>query len=336
MRTNSLAALVALTAVGLAFGQGPAPQPVQKPAAAKPDPNSLDAMIAAALKSNADIVHAEAKVSEASAALNAARLKVMQSVVTAHGAIRSAKATFELQEMLYKRTEEIVKLGQGGASEFELQKAQLDLQHARADVATAEAQLAILIGKTPGQGDLKNAYWEEANKSFATWSGAMRTGFIPMGDRVMTDDLRGTVRIWDVRDGHMFAEKFTATPVAGSMNERIRDGLKKTAKIENWKEPLPVDSVIEYLKKKAGADVPFRVLYSRPTTSGPTTVDLMAGELPLSAWLTAIEDSVPGLVFVVREYGILVTTKDRMPDDGLRVREFLLRTEPKPDAAKKP
>src|SRR5207237_8373668 len=100
----------------------------------------------------------------------------------------------------------------------------------------------------------------------------------------------------------------------------------KPVKIKEWKQPLPVDDVIEYLKKKAGVDFPIRGL--RMYKLSP--VDLMAGELPLSAWLLAVEDAVPELRFVVREYGLLVTTKDRMPEDAVRLREFLRSTPVKP------
>ena len=48
----------------------------------------------------------------------------------------------------------------------------------------------------------------------------------------------------------------------------------------------------------------------------------MTGELPVGAWLQMFEDSVPDLRMVVREYGILVTTKDRVPQGALTVQDF--------------
>src|SRR5438552_171969 len=102
--TNSVAVLIALMAVGWVEAQPPAGGnvvPVKPaPPPAKPDPNSLEAMIAAALKLNPDITHAEAKVTEANAALNKARLQVMQSVATAHGSLASAKATLKIVELV--------------------------------------------------------------------------------------------------------------------------------------------------------------------------------------------------------------------------------------------
>src|SRR5205807_1593697 len=69
--------------------QQPASKPAQKPAASSPE--SLEALMAAALKSNADIQVAEAKLREAEANLNKARVTVMQQVAAAHSALQSAR-----------------------------------------------------------------------------------------------------------------------------------------------------------------------------------------------------------------------------------------------------
>ena len=329
--TNSLAALVALVAVGLAAGQPSGGEPKPKPAAApaKPAPNSLEAVVAAALKHNPDILHAEAKVNEASAGLNKARLHVMQTVVTAHGALEAAKATLQITEVIMERTKT---LGRTAViSQEEVQKAEYDVQRAKAEVATLDAQLALLLGKAPGQGALTRV---TLLGEFNRVHGREVLALAPDGTHLYTQNADNTVRLWGSR---LIANADTIKPAAGSMDEKIRAALNKTIKIETWKEPLPVGDVIEYLRKKTGTEVPFRILSENPQArGGPRTVDLMTGELPLSAWLAVIEDSVPGLVFVVREYGVLVTYRDRMPDTGLRVREFLQRTEPKKDEAKKP
>src|SRR5260370_41214741 len=53
-----------------------------------PDPNSLEALMAAALKSNPDIQVSEAKVREAEAGLNKARITVMQLAAGGHGTLQ--------------------------------------------------------------------------------------------------------------------------------------------------------------------------------------------------------------------------------------------------------
>ena len=132
----------------------------------------------------------------------------------------------------------------------------------------------------------------------------------------MTD---GTVCVWDSATGRQLAVVPTEVK-PGSMTERVRGALDKVVKIEAWNGQLPLADVLEYLKKRAGTDFPIRGLQIYKSA---TAVDLMAGELPLSAWLLAIEDTVPDLCFVVREYGLLVTTKDRLPDGAVRLRAFL-------------
>src|SRR4051812_14153862 len=104
-RTNSLAVLVGLIAVGLAAGQSN-PPPKQ---AVKPDPNSLEGMIAMALKNNPDILLAESKVTEATAALNQARSKVIQAVAMAHGARQVAQVTAQLLQDLSDKQSELNK-----------------------------------------------------------------------------------------------------------------------------------------------------------------------------------------------------------------------------------
>jgi hypothetical protein len=322
-----LAALIAVAGVGLAMAQQPA-----KPVPAKPDPNSLEAMLSVALKSNPDIQVAEAKLREAEAGLNKARVQVLQQLVTAKNAVDSQKAAVAAAEATLRRYQEL--RNTGAIDMASVQKNEALLAQAKADLVKAEADLGILLGKIPGQRDAQ-----------ATWLNTLDRGsrldiaslaFSPDGRHLWTAGADGAIRVWDPKTGQALSTPVTS-PAAGSLDARIRDALTKPVKIENWKEALPVADVIEYLKKKAAVDVPFRLLAENPQTQrAPRTVELMTGELPLSAWLAVIEDSVDGLVFVVREYGILVTTKDRMPSDGLRVRDFLRRTEPKKEQVDKP
>lgn len=325
--TIRLAALVAVAGVGLATAQPPAKSD-PKPAPAKPDPNSLEAAVAAALKNNPDIKHAEAKVNEANAGLNKARLQVMQSVVTAHSTLEAGKQTLRLTEMQLQHINELSQ--KAGISKFEVQKAEADMRRAKAEVAAAEAQLALLLGNTPGQRDGRVTWLNELTR--AAGRDIASVAFSPDGSQLWTLQSDGAVRLWDPKTGQALSTPATP-PAAGSMDARIRDALTKTVKIEITDAKKSCVQTINDLKQKAAADVPFRIVIEPVIRE--TSIDLMAGELPLSSWLSVIEDSIPGLVFVVREYGILVTSKDRMPDGGLRIREFLRQTEPKKDEAKK-
>jgi hypothetical protein len=303
---------------------GPEAQKSAAPKAIPADANSLDALLAAALKSNPDILVAEAKVREAEAGLNKARVTVMQQVVAAHGALDNAKATLATVEKILDRIRRISASGQ--ISSIEVEKAEIDVQKAKAAVATAEADLALLLGKTPMTG------WKAATALPTHGWTPVHATFTPDGNRLWTAEVDGGVRIWDTVTGQQ-VRTYVGESKPGSMPEKVRAALEKTIKIDTWKESLPLADVIDYLKQKAGADIPVRVVV-RPQSAA--TVDLMAGSLPLSAWLLAVEDSVADLRIVVREYGLLVTTRDRMPDDAVRLRDFLRAPPVKPTEAKKP
>ena len=326
--TIKLAALVALVGVGLAVAQPPAkPVPMRVPAPAKPDPNSLEAMLSVALKTNPDIQVAEAKLREAEAGLNKARVQVLQQLVTAKNAVDSQKAAVAAAEAAMKRVQEM--RNSGAIDLATVQKTEALLSQAKADLVKADADLGILLGRIPGHSDVRGI-WLDAHT--ATGRDIVAPlAFSPDGKHLWTAGADGAIRAWDARTGRALGEP--VTPAAGSMDARIREALTRTIKLDKPDAKKSCADAINDLKQRAAADVPIRVVIEPAIRE--TNVEMMAGELPLSSWLAVLEDSIPGLVFVVREYGILVTSKDRMPTDGLRVGEFLRRTEPKKDEAKR-
>src|SRR6266550_8528267 len=117
MAVNPLVLALVLGCGGAAFGQ-PAPGSEQKPmgpnspsglgtappAAAKPAaPSTLEEMLAQALKNHADIRVAEAKVREADALLEQARLQVAQKVITHYHALQAQKTAVEKVEATLSR-----------------------------------------------------------------------------------------------------------------------------------------------------------------------------------------------------------------------------------------
>ena len=99
---GALAAL--LLGVGLAWGQGAVPQPLETKAKNAETKSKLEEMLEKALRDNPDLRLAAAKVAEADAELNRARLQVVQKVGAAYQAIEVRKAavraaTAELEEV---------------------------------------------------------------------------------------------------------------------------------------------------------------------------------------------------------------------------------------------
>jgi hypothetical protein len=67
----------------------------------------------------------------------------------------------------------------------------------------------------------------------------------------------------------------------------------------------------------------------------PVDVSLKT-EVPLGAALQALEDLIPGLRFTVRDYGVLVTVGNRIPDGGVRVHDFWKHKPAEKKAEEKP
>jgi hypothetical protein len=319
-----ISALVsALLFASAALAQAPA-KPAEKPntggggggatpKAAAPDPNSLEAQMATALKSNADIQVAEAKLREAEAGLNKARITVMQQVAAAHAALHAAKSDAAVAEAELTR----LRAMRNAVSVADVQKAENDFERAKAAVARAEADLALVLGKPPA----------------VTWKvSELASVLVPDGAKLWVTQADGSVRRWDTVSGRALSHSWIETePKPGSVTERIRAALDKPIKIETAKN-VPLREVVDLLQQKSGVDFPIRFAPGQRAAEVP--VELMKAELPLSAWLLVVEDSVPQLRFAVREYGLLVTSVDRMPEDAIRIRDFLRGTANKPKEAK--
>ncbi len=107
----------------------------------------------------------------------------------------------------------------------------------------------------------------------------------------------------------------------GPMAEKIREALAKPVELDFLEEPLAY--VVDYFKDRV--------------TMGEMLVDIECGqenvvtlslpEVPLVAAIQAIEDACPEVRFVVREYGIFVTTKGSPVDlESISAVDFWLET----------
>jgi hypothetical protein len=107
-------------------------------------PRNLAEMLEAALRSNPQILQAEAKVRQAQANLNQARLKVMEEVVTAFHEREKQEAAIRGADVTLERMKQMVKVGTVNPSE--LAPAEQAHSEAKAKLMQGEAHARYLLG----------------------------------------------------------------------------------------------------------------------------------------------------------------------------------------------
>jgi outer membrane protein TolC len=109
-----------------------------------PTPQTLEEMLAAALRSNPDILLAEAKLRQAQAELNQARLQVTQRVATLYYDRKKQQQLKEELGVVARIVEQQVKAGRGTPKE--LTEAILNQAEAEAKLSQVEADIRYVVG----------------------------------------------------------------------------------------------------------------------------------------------------------------------------------------------
>jgi hypothetical protein len=107
-------------------------------------PRGLDEMLAIALRSNPEILQADARVRQAQARLNQVRLRVIEEVITAFHDREKHKAVIVGQEQALQIAQKLVQTGQ--ASSDSANAPQIALIEARARLEQNEAHARYLLG----------------------------------------------------------------------------------------------------------------------------------------------------------------------------------------------
>jgi hypothetical protein len=303
----------------------------------------LEASIADALKYNPKIQTAQAQVREAEIKLNEARNTVIVQVAAAYRVLAKSKEVLKTAEEIYQAALDVERRKINASAPSIVLKAKSDVDQAAANVAQCEAELMKLVGRVPGL---------PAQHGTGT---AGTVGFT--SDGAFLPDLRLQYDLTDRLPNPKGTAPSSGTPTKNpqqavpfsypqsnpspfsDMADKLTLALVHPLKIEKEFKNVPVHEVLGYIHDHAMKDIPMRFAVSNAIRY---QIDLMAGELPLSAWLQAVQDTVPELRFVVREYGLLVTTADRVPNDGLLLGDFVRRIKvpransPEPDHKEKP
>jgi hypothetical protein len=305
---------VLLLTAGLSLGQPAAKKDAPKEPP-KPAPGSLEDTLEKALRYSADIKAAEAKVRDAEAEVSRIRSQVLTKATTLHTNLRVAKTTLATLETLYAQTKGGVE--RGIVPLAELHSAQISLDKARGEAEKLEAELKSLRGE------------------FAL-KGINSIAFSTDGKFLYADSIDQAVRVWDTQTGIAFMDPLGSnTAVSGvllrsnhaaavqtPMAERVRKLLNQEVQFDA--NNIGIGDACKWLLDDAKTDIPFRDLVK----GGDEGTITLKGKMPLGAWFQALEDSDPKICIVVRDYGLLMTKKDRMPPSAVSASELWKTKEP--------
>lgn len=338
-RITSVAAVLVAANLVLAQGAPPKDQPKKdtpaKKEPAKPAPGSLEDTLEKALRNSADIKAAESKVRDAEAELNRVRQQVLTRATTVHTDLNLAKRMLAVAEQaLVIANNRGARVGKDGGTEA------ID---ARTDaILAAEAMVAKHRGEVEKlETELKSLRGEFAIKSVGVqWVDDLYPDVIYFNGKNAT----GTVRLYDPLDTTIFfgglkseawinpaAGPAKAAAVQAPMAERIRKWLDQEFK--GAYIGAPIAEALESLRTQSSSEVPVRMaLHGQRKDDAKIE---MEGTMPIGAWLQVIEDTDPEIRILVRDYGLLVTTKDRIPEGAARAVDFWKAKETRPKEDKK-
>jgi hypothetical protein len=269
---------------------------------AKPAPGGLEDTLEKSLRNSADIKAAEAKVRDAEAELNRVRHQVLAKATALHNDLNQAKRMLRLAEDIVARLAEGVK--RGTTTPEALLTAQTGVEKHRGEVEKLES-------------DLKSLRGEFAIKSATVGSFA----FTPDGT-ILYGSTESALLI-DSKTGELggisswlVAGTAKAPAVQAPMMDRIKKLLEQQVELEIGGETM--DKAMQFLLQAAKSDIPLRYL----PPDQDVHIHPLKGKLSVGAWMQAIEDSNPSVRIVIRDYGLLLTTSDRVPDGALRVQDL--------------
>jgi hypothetical protein len=321
-RLTSLAAV--LLAAGLVSGQGAPKKDAPAKGPPKPAPGSLEDTLEKALRNSAEIRSAEVKVREAEAELNRVRQQVLTRATAIYSDLKLARRMLAVAEQnLTVAQARIARVGKDESTPTEtieaytqaLLAAEAGLEKHRGEVEKLETELKSMRGQF-------------AIKDLPIVSAA----FDPFGRVLAAEGADGRVRVWDVTEegtalSPFLADQYLAltgtaklTPpaVSGSMLDRVKKVLDQEVEFEVG--GMTMENALRDLVAATKSDIPIRAILN--AVQADARVELRSAKLPIGAWIQALEDSDDQVVVVVRDYGLLLTMKNRIPPGALRVHDL--------------
>jgi len=245
---------------------------VETPPAALPA--TLGEALAQALRSNPEVLLAEATMRQAQAEYNQAKLKAVQDVTVSFHQWKAQQSKVEVRR--------------GANKQVPGSTPQHEIQQLTSELAETEAKLAYLLGVGAELHPAGPASRKVILKPIETLQTIRITGVAeePAAKKDASD--RGAV------------EKRPEIP------EKYRKILQKPMKVKFTS--MPLDQIIDQLNKVAGDELPILRQTAFPFNNVPLSVEL-ADEAPLETVLEMVAD-LTGCVFVFRDYGLLVVPQN--------------------------
>jgi hypothetical protein len=278
---------------------------------------SLDDLLAEALRNNPDIQVAQAKLHEADAQLNRARLQVMQKIVAYHHNLEAQKAQVVAAEADFRRTKELAE--KGLISEHLVHTAAANLTAAKSRLAEIQAELPYLLGKQPvktAAQSLTELSRLEQLRRFQ-YLHALSLAQSAWQEKGREDEKASVASalLWLARMQNADAS------LPSSVADKIRKALDTPVKLQV--ERISLGEIFLTLLPDQLPNLSFHLVADKQRDIKTQPIELRFKQpIPLGAALQAIQDSVPELRIAVREYGFLVTWADQLPPDAVLVQEF--------------
>ncbi|HQR09478.1 MAG TPA: hypothetical protein PLN21_21830 [Gemmatales bacterium] len=288
-------------------------------------PVSLEQAIKQAFVSHPDMRLAEAELRVAEAKLAQARIVVSQKVTEDFHRLEKERAEVKLATAKWQRIEQLQK--KNTVSKQEVDEAQYQLAQAKTRLAAIESSWKLVMRSPAAR--TGSAHWLDAQFAYPEHQ-------YPQEDAA-------TFSRYLTRRLYPEYELFRAVPdktdaVSADVVEQLKSKLATRVKLDKQTN-IDMEQAFQKVTEGAGLKVRVRLPVTENKTlyKNITRLTLEAGEYPLRTWLQLIVDEmnsyqvdpgtlgqggVKGYVLYVREYGLLLTTRDLAPPDAITVQEL--------------
>jgi hypothetical protein len=318
--TEALAVAVLLAGLSSACGQpGAGGKTEDKPPTDKKEPakSQLEEMLAQALRDNADIRVAEAKVHETEAELHRVRLQVIQKVTVLTHEIDLAEKMAAEAKARYDQMTRSRQLAPGSVSDEDYRGAMLSWQRYLAELAVKKAELPFLLGKQQvGKADDEKGRTERA--LYALQLAQAQHAW----DKAAQDQAVAHGLAWLAAQQFQAKHGPVADKIRAALDKRVTVDLKAATRAE------AIRAVSEAVREAA----PELVIHLRPQDLGAATqqgerdnvpLPVRLNDVPVAGALQYLEDILGGNCrFVVRDYGLLFARTETLPPGAVLMTDF--------------